>query len=144
MKKLFTVLALLCLVLTGSQAQKKFSVYGVAFYNQENLFDTCHDEGKNDVEFLPTGSYRWNGMKYTHKLRNMSRALAELGTDVQPGVGCTFIGLSEVENHKVLDALIAQEPLASVDINMCTLKVPTSVVSTVPCFTTPPSSPCAM
>ena len=49
MKKLFTVLALLCLVLTGSQAQKKFSVYGVAFYNQENLFDTCHDEGKNDV-----------------------------------------------------------------------------------------------
>ena len=112
MKKLFTVLALLCLVLTGSQAQKKFSVYGVAFYNQENLFDTCHDEGKNDVEFLPTGSYRWNGMKYTHKLRNMSRALAELGTDVLPGVGCTFIGLSEVENHKVLDALIAQEPLA--------------------------------
>lgn len=112
MKKLFTVLALLCLVLTGSQAQKKFSVYGIAFYNQENLFDTCHDEGKNDVEFLPTGSYRWNGMKYTHKLRNMSRALAELGTDVLPGVGCTFIGLSEVENHKVLDALIAQEPLA--------------------------------
>ena len=51
-------------------------------------------------------------MKYTHKLRNMSRALAELGTDVLPGVGCTFIGLSEVENHKVLDALIAQEPLA--------------------------------
>ena len=73
MKKLFTVLALLCLVLTGSQAQKKFSVYGIAFYNQENLFDTCHDEGKNDVEFLPTGTYRWNGMKYTHKLRNMSR-----------------------------------------------------------------------
>ena len=93
-------------------AQKKFSVYGVGFYNMENLFDTCHDEGKRDYEFLPTGSYRWNGMKYTHKLHNMARALADLGTDVLPNVGCAFVGLAEVENHKVLDDLTAQPQLA--------------------------------
>ena len=113
MKRLLSVLALMLLVLTGTQAQKKFSVYGVAFYNQENLFDTCHDEGKNDYEFLPTGSYRWNGMKYTHKLHNMARAIADLGTDVLPGVGCSIIGLSEIENSKVLDALVAQPELAA-------------------------------
>ena len=107
---LFIVLSLLW-VAVSSQAQRKYSVYAVGFYNQENLFDTCHDEGKNDSEFLPTGSYRWNGLKYSHKLRNMARALADMGTDVLPDVGCAVIGLSEVENAKVLDDLTAQEPL---------------------------------
>lgn len=104
------VLSLLLVAVCG-QAQRKYSVYAVGFYNQENLFDTCHDEGKNDSEFLPTGSYRWNGLKYSHKLRNMARALADMGTDVLPGVGCAVIGLSEVENDKVLTDLTAQEPL---------------------------------
>lgn len=100
------------MAVSALSAQKKFSVYGVGFYNMENLFDTCHDEGKRDYEFLPTGSYRWNGMKYTHKLHNMARALADLGTDVLPNVGCAFVGLAEVENHKVLDDLTAQPQLA--------------------------------
>ena len=112
MKRLhiFILLSLL-LATTCVQAQKKYSVYAVGFYNQENLFDTCHDAGKNDSEFLPTGTYRWNGLKYTHKLRNMARAIADMGTDVLPTVGCAVIGLSEVENSKVLDDLTAQDPL---------------------------------
>lgn len=101
----------LCLAALSGFAQKKFSAYAVGFYNQENLFDTCHDEGKRDFDFLPSGSYRWNGLKYTHKLRNMAKALADMGTDVLPGVGCAVIGLSEVENKKVLDDLTAQGPL---------------------------------
>ena len=106
MKKLslFFILSLL-LVTVGAGAQKKYSVYAVGFYNQENLFDTCHDAGKNDSEFLPNGSYRWNGLKYSHKLRNMARALADMGTDVLPGVGCAVIGVSEVENAKVLEII---------------------------------------
>ena len=27
---------------------RKLQMHAVAFYNLENLFDTCHDEGKND------------------------------------------------------------------------------------------------
>lgn len=112
MKKLKLLLLLsLCLMAQNSFSQKKYSVYAVGFYNQENLFDTCHDEGKRDYDFLPNGSYKWNGLKYTHKLRNMARALADIGTDKLPGVGCAVIGLSEVENAKVLDDLTAQEPL---------------------------------
>ena len=105
------LITFLCTVAVNAMAQKKFSVYGVGFYNQENLFDTCHDEGKRDFEFLPSGSNRWNARKYKSKLRNMSRALADMGTDVLPNVGCAIIGLSEVENAKALDDLTAEEPL---------------------------------
>lgn len=94
-------------------AQDEYLGYAIGFYNQENLFDTCHDEGKRDYDFLPSGSYKWNGLKYTHKLRNMARVLAEMGTDRLANVGCAVIGLAEVENAKVMDALVAQEPLAA-------------------------------
>ena len=60
MKKNFLIILmfLLCAI-TGANAQKKYSLYAVGFYNQENLFDTCHDEGKRDYDFLPNGSYKW-------------------------------------------------------------------------------------
>lgn len=53
MRKLLFVL--FCTVLFGASAsaQKKFSVYAVGFYNQENLFDCTHDKGKNDYDFTP-------------------------------------------------------------------------------------------
>ena len=111
MKKNLFILALLLCITLGASAQKKFNLYAVGFYNQENLFDTCHDEGKRDYDFLPNGSYKWNGLKYTHKLRNMAQAIADLGTDKLPGIGCAIVGMSEVENSKVLDDLTAQAPL---------------------------------
>ena len=48
MKKIVYVLVF-CLssVLTFGQ-QKSIGVYAVGFYNLENLFDTIHDDGKND------------------------------------------------------------------------------------------------
>lgn len=112
-KKFYLTFLLLVAMASVALAQeRKFSLYAVGFYNQENLFDTCHDAGKNDYDFLPTGAYKWNTLKYTHKLRNMARALADMGTDRTP-VGCAFIGLSEVENANVLRDLTAQEPLAA-------------------------------
>ncbi len=91
--------------------EKKFGMYAVGFYNQENLFDTIHDEGKNDYEYLPTGTMKWNGMKYFAKLKNMSTVLAEMGTDRLPGVGAAVIGVSEVENSRVLADLVKQPKL---------------------------------
>jgi endonuclease/exonuclease/phosphatase family metal-dependent hydrolase len=112
MKRLLYLTAFLLLsILSVTGQNRKFSVYAVGFYNQENLFDTCHDQGKNDYDFLPNGSYKWTSMKYTHKLHNMARALSDMGTDVLPDVGCAMIGLSEVENDHVLDALTAQPEL---------------------------------
>ncbi len=111
-KHLFVFAALLLVAFAASAktAQKKYGVYAVGFYNQENLFDTCHDEGKNDYEYTPAKG--WNDLKYQHKLHNMARVLAEMGTDVLPGVGCAFIGLSEVENDHVMNDLTSQPALA--------------------------------
>ena len=92
-------------------AEKKFSAYAVGFYNLENLFDTIHDAGKNDYEYLPTASGKWNTMKYTSKLANMSRVLSEMGTDLLKGIGCAMIGVTEIENDNVLIDLCNQEPL---------------------------------
>ena len=97
----------------STSAQKKFSVYAVGLYNQENLFDYTHDEGKNDYDFTPNGSYHWNEMKYSHKLHNMSTVLSEMGTDVLPSVGCAVIGLAEIENEHVMRDLVAQPALAA-------------------------------
>ncbi len=107
--KAFLLLATLLWIGTMGFAQKKYAVYGVGFYNQENLFDTCHDEGKNDYEYLPAKG--WNALKYTNKLKNMARALSDMGTDVLPQVGCAVIGLAEVENDNVLNDLTAQPAL---------------------------------
>ena len=112
MRKRCLIIICLCLCAITTYAQKKFSVYAVGFYNQENLFDYTHDEGKNDYDFTPNGSYHWNEMKYTHKLANMSQVLAEMGTDVLPNVGCAFIGLAECENEHVVKDLVAQPALA--------------------------------
>lgn len=110
-KHLSLIFFFLLLGATAAQAQeKKFKLYGIGFYNLENLFDTCHDEGKNDYEYLPNGRNKWNGLKYSHKLRNMARVLHDMGTDKLPG-GCVAIGVSEVENAKCLTDLCAQEDM---------------------------------
>lgn len=95
------------LVMQSYGQNRRMQMHAVAFYNLENLFDTCHDAGKNDWEFLPDGSYHWNALKYEHKLANMACVLAELGTDKLP-YGASIIGVSEVENSKVMDALMEQ------------------------------------
>ncbi|MBP5381064.1 MAG: endonuclease/exonuclease/phosphatase family protein [Bacteroidaceae bacterium] len=105
----FLLLVLVALACGRAQnAEKQYGLYAVAFYNQENLFDTIHDAGKNDYEFLPNGSYHWDKNKYENKLKNMSRALLDLGTDKLPGIGASIIGLSEVENSHVLEDLTNQ------------------------------------
>ena len=54
MKKVFS--CLLCMFVLAVSVQvlaqeRKLQMHAVAFYNLENLFDTCHDEGKNDWAF---------------------------------------------------------------------------------------------
>lgn len=77
----------------------------IAFYNLENLFDTLHDEGKNDYEYLPDGKMQWTGLKYRNKIHNMSYALSQLGTDYDSR-GPICIGVSEVENIGCLKDIV--------------------------------------
>ncbi len=123
MRKQLFMLFVLVLLCNVASAQTKLAGYAIGFYNLENLFDYTHDEGKNDYEFLPDGSYHWNKMKYTHKLHNMSRVLGEMGTDKIPD-GCAFIGVSEVENAHVLTDLVAQPALAARNFKFCHIEGP--------------------
>ena len=116
MKNLFSILLLILAIgVLPASAQKKV-LYGVGFYNVENLFDTQHDPGKNDHEFLPTGSYQWTEQKYTAKLRNIAQVLSELCTEFgnkKNPAGAAVIGLSEVENSRALEDLLREPALAA-------------------------------
>ena len=104
-----TLFVLSAIIAVAKPANER--TYAVGFYNLENLFDTCHDAGKNDYEFLPDGTFKWTSLKYSHKLRNMARVLSEMGTDNLPSEGCAAIGVAEVENAKCLEDLCQQPPL---------------------------------
>lgn len=89
-----------------TQATKKYSMYAIAFYNLENLFDTKDDPKIHDEDFLPNGSYGWDEKKYNKKLGNMSRVLADIATDKGLKHGAAVIGVSEVENRGVVEDLL--------------------------------------
>lgn len=112
MKKTWTLMLLLLACGCGNllAQDSKVSRYAVGFYNLENLFDTCHDAGHDDYEYLPTSKKQWNTEKYSQKLQHMAQALADMGTD-RLEQGCAAIGVAEVENAHCLDDLCAQQPL---------------------------------
>lgn len=109
----FSTLSASKLAAPANQSDNKVSVQVncIAFYNQENLFDTINDPRINDEEFLPTGAMKWGSMKYKAKLKNMSYALSQIGTDICPQ-GAAIIGVSEIENRGVLQDLVSQPALA--------------------------------
>lgn len=90
---------------TPDGAKRQFQVFGVAFYNLENLFDTINNNGKYDAEFSPDGARQWNGRKYWSKISNLARAITAFNTPTTPN-GPAFIGVSEIENRSVLEDLV--------------------------------------
>ena len=101
------VLLLGLLLCSSLFAQNETYVRCIAFYNLENLFDTIHDEGKNDYEYLPDGGMKWTSLKYEHKIHNMGYAISQLGTDEDPR-GAVCVGVSEVENMRCMEDLCAE------------------------------------
>ena len=115
MKKYIFALILLLLAVPAARAQKGAS-YVIGFYNLENLFDTYHDEGKNDYQYLPDGSNEWTEVKYAKKLRNMAHVIAEMARD--NGRYHTVLGVSEVENRHVLEDLVNEPEIADANFHI--------------------------
>ena len=80
--------------------------YVLGFYNVENLFDTYHDDGKNDYEFLPDGKNKWTEPKYEKKLHNIATVIKAMADENK--AFHTVLGLSEIENRHVLEDLVSQ------------------------------------
>jgi len=97
---------------SGLQAQKQeVKVAAIGFYNLENLFDTEDDPNIKDEEFTPDGSKAWTEEKYKEKLTNMAYVISQMGTDLTPN-GVSILGISEIENRKVVEDLIKEPQLA--------------------------------
>ena len=107
---LFLSAVLLLLIPTQGCAKKKGGRHVIGFYNVENLFDTLHDKGKNDYEYLPDGANEWTADKYAVKQRNIARVLADIKAET--GQWHTVLGLAEVENRHVLEDLLKEPALA--------------------------------
>lgn len=99
------------------QTSKKYKVYGVAFYNLENLFDTINNNGEYDLEFSPQGARRWDGRKYRSKISNLARAIASMKTPTTP-YGPALLGVSEIENRSVLEDLVADPQISKWDLQI--------------------------
>ncbi|HMB99743.1 MAG TPA: endonuclease/exonuclease/phosphatase family protein [Flavobacteriaceae bacterium] len=87
------------------------TIYTIAFYNLENLFDIYDDELTNDNDFLPTSDKKWTRKRYENKLRKLGYSISNIGkeeTQKHP----TLIGFAEVENAEVLKDLIASKHMA--------------------------------
>ncbi len=96
---------------------KRSMVFGVAFYNLENLFDTINNNGKYDLEFSPQGSNKWDGHKYWSKINNLSYAISKMATRTTPQ-GPAILGVSEIENISVLQDLVKADHIKDWDLHI--------------------------
>ena len=55
--------------------QKRAVRFRAMEWNVENLYDTLHDEGFADEEFLPTAERRWNTPRYLHKQASLAKTI---------------------------------------------------------------------
>ncbi|MCF3110869.1 endonuclease/exonuclease/phosphatase [Niabella sp. CC-SYL272] len=81
----------------------------VAFYNLENFYDTVFHGRYDDETFTPYGSKAYTSTVFHEKTTRLATVISRIGTETNPE-GPALLGVSEVENGAVLDAL-TQHPL---------------------------------
>ena len=118
MKKLLIPLLLLAALLPMGANAKKQMMFGVAFYNLENLFDTIPNNPLGrDIEFTPEGANQWDGKKYWSKIKNLSYVISKMTTPYTPD-GPAVIGCSEIENITVLQDLVKADAIKQWDLQV--------------------------
>ena len=77
--------------------------FHVAFWNVENLFDLEDDPAVElDEEFTPNAPKRWTAERLETKLDNLAAIIRKMND----GRGPDVLGLSEVENRRVVEMLV--------------------------------------
>lgn len=88
------------------QAQLPDSVM-VAFWNMENFFDPYVDSTRVYNEYTEQGGQHWTKTRFYKKRNNLYKAILSFSKNKPIGI----MGVCEVENELVLNALFAQTPL---------------------------------
>ena len=125
-RKILYIFFIVFFIINCSYAVLSRKIVSVMSYNLENLFDTSHDEGKNDWIYLPKsfkdqsselqeycsalsdGYYKercfgldWNEQLLSKKIQNLSRVIK----NYDDGSGPDILVVQEVENIHVLRQL---------------------------------------
>lgn len=87
------------------EAQARYHIRSIAFYNVENLFDTENDTLIFDDDRTPDGKDHWTQKRYKKKVAAISKVINEIGFTVTK-TAPDIIGLCEVENKKVIEDLV--------------------------------------
>lgn len=81
----------------------------ISFYNCENFYDTIDQKNIVDETFTPNSPKAYNSILFQHKRQQIAKTIFELGKQEQQD-GISLIGLVEIENRNVLEALV-KDPL---------------------------------
>ncbi len=114
MKRVALCLLLCAVSFANAQGKKgkKYKIRTVAFYNLENLFDTINDVTKND-EASPIMEMKGDRSRvYWDKIDKLATVISQIGKD-KTNTSPAIIGVSEVENRKVLEDLVNSKKLKS-------------------------------
>lgn len=104
MKNIGAIIFFAVLFLTQNIFAQKYDTLVVAFYNQENLFNTVDDPENDDAEFLPSAKKEWTEERLEKKMFNLARVIRSMNNNNGPDI----IGLCEVENQSVLEMMVTK------------------------------------
>lgn len=90
--------------------------YTVMFYNLENLYDYKDDPKTDDNDFTPQGRMNWTRERYCCKLSNLSEVVSAVSSSF--GGFPVVLGVSEIENMKVMQDLASQKRLGGAHYKM--------------------------
>ncbi|MEM7084785.1 MAG: endonuclease [Bacteroidota bacterium] len=83
----------------------KISQYAIGFYNLENLFDTVDDPRSLDDDFTETSEKKWTEKRFRKKVKKLGQVISNMGYE-EIRFPPVLLGVAEVENSDVLDALV--------------------------------------
>ena len=86
----------------------KINQYAIGFYNLENLFDTVDDPRSLDDDFTETSDKNWNEKRFRKKVKKLGQVISNMGYE-EIKFPPVLLGVAEVENSDVLDALVGSK-----------------------------------
>ena len=110
MKYIILLITIPCFFLKPLSAQYPRSAGDsviVAFWNLENFFDPFEDSTLTYNEYTEQGRQHWTKSRFYHKRNNLYKTILSFSKGQPIGI----LGLCEVENEYVLNALFHQTPL---------------------------------
>lgn len=107
-KNLLTFIITFAAFLNVHAQEKQFKIQTIAFYNVENFYDTINDPNTRDEEWIYTTK------NFKKKVGNLAKVISSIGVGDNQN-SPVVIGLAEVENRRVLEALVNDPQLKDKD-----------------------------